>query len=406
MMILNQSTLQKFIAFSMSIALASEAYADIVNFGDPAFANFKNALNQNSVHIMQIGDSHTAADVMTDAVRVRLQSVMGDGGMGYAMPMWFRGQAMARVSYDNSGFTPISSRTTTDDYTLGGMIASPNYQGATLTLKPKKPQARQRLIVSIKQDSGYFSGIDATGERFVIQAPVKNNTWQLTQINATLPFTITANNTGSSAIGGFWGINTTGSGAVVSALGINGAQIDYFNRWNSLAYMQELASLQPSLVILAYGTNEAHSGTSAATMTNSYSNVIQKIRQASPATAIMLTVAPESLTSTAGSCGTRSQNLNEIQQAQYAIAKTHQTLLWDWQTAMGGSCSMKSWINQGLAAKDGVHFSKSGYQKIGKQLADDLLALKTASYQSAPTVRPTITPNSGNGRMYINWSKQ
>lgn len=52
---------------------------------------------------------------------------------------------------------------------------------------------------------------------------------------------------------------------------------------------------------------------------------------------------------------------------------------------------MKAWIKDGLAAKDGVHFSRQGYQKIGNMLAYDLLKLKDK--------QPNL-PNS-DGRFYI-----
>lgn len=217
----------------IALSFIGSAHAQLLNYGDPATASLVQALNQGNVHIMQIGDSHTAGDVMTDALRQNLQARLGNGGVGYAMPMWFSGQRMALISYDNRDFMPISSRTnSSESYTLGGMIARPKTTGATLTLKPKSSQTRQRFVVSIKQapSDGGFVGIDAEGRRFNLQAPIKNNTWQLTQISATLPFTITADNTYDSSIGGWWGVNETSGGAVVSALGINGAQINYWNR--------------------------------------------------------------------------------------------------------------------------------------------------------------------------------
>lgn len=370
------------------------AYADIINYGDPAFDHLLTAMHANHVHIMQIGDSHTAGDDLTEAMRQQLQSVMGNGGFGYAMPMWFRGQKMAQISYDNTAFMPITSRNDqSQSYTLGGMIARPTAHLATLSLKPKKAQNRQQLTISIQQapNDGHFSGIDATGERFVLQAPIKNNTWQLAQIYATLPITLTAHNANSSALGGFWGTSTDNTGAIVSALGINGATIHYWQRWQTNAWQQEMATLNPHLVILSYGTNEAHSHADPVAMANAYDQVIEQIRKASPTTAIMLLVAPESLQSSAGKCGVRPNLLTNIQQAQYQIAKHNRTLLWDWQQAMGGVCSMKAWIKDGLAAKDGVHFSRQGYQKIGNMLAYDLLKLKDK--------QPNL-PNS-DGRFYI-----
>ncbi len=42
---------------------------------------------------------------------------------------------------------------------------------------------------------------------------------------------------------------------------------------------------------------------------------------------------------------------------------------------MGGACSMKSWMAQGLGARDGVHFTAQGYQTAAGKLADDLIKL-------------------------------
>ncbi len=394
----------------IALSFIGSAHAQLLNYGDPATASLVQALNQGNVHIMQIGDSHTAGDVMTDALRQNLQARLGNGGVGYAMPMWFSGQRMALISYDNRDFMPISSRTnSSESYTLGGMIARPKTTGATLTLKPKSSQTRQRFVVSIKQapSDGSFVGIDAEGRRFNLQAPIKNNTWQLTQISARLPFTITADNTYDSSIGGWWGVNETGGGAVVSALGINGAQINYWNRWQSSAWQNELASLRPHLIVLEYGTNEAQSGTDSATMSSTYNRLIADIRKASPNSAIMIVTAPDSLKSSAGQCGTRPSTLNDIQAAQRQIAQSNRTLLWDWASYMGGNCSMKSWMNQGLAAKDGVHFTHAGYQKIGFAMADDILSLKTAtvSAPNLPTSSPSTPLSAPANRVYINWSK-
>ena len=64
-----------------------------------------------------------------------------------------------------------------------------------------------------------------------------------------------------------------------------------------------------------------------------------------------------------------------MQQMQRDIAQQEQILYWSWQAAMGGACSMKSWMAQGLGARDGVHFTAQGYQTAAGKLADDLIKL-------------------------------
>ncbi|HEZ3760221.1 TPA: GDSL family lipase, partial [Neisseria meningitidis] len=80
-----------------------------------------------------------------------------------------------------------------------------------------------------------------------------------------------------------------------------------------------------------------------------------------------------------GVCGTRPVRLTEVQQMQRRVARQGQTMFWSWQNAMGGICSMKNWLNQGWAAKDGVHFSAKGYRRAAEMLADSLEELVRAA---------------------------
>lgn len=401
--------------------VANASYANyLTNYGEPNTQHLTQAIGAKSLHVVQLGDSHTAGDVMTEALRNRLQLVLGNGGMGWAMPMYFSGQRMARFGYDNVNFMPVSSRSNTNEnYTLGGMIAKPKAQGASLTLKAKKFESPQRLWVSIRQapSDGRFVATDASGQKVAIEAPNKNNTWQLVAITASLPITIYNESANHSAIGGWWAFNQSGHGAVVSALGINGAELSYWNRWQDKAWQSELSAIRPHLFVVAYGTNEAYNGVSGETVRSELTKRIRQIRQASPTTAILIMGAPEALKSTAGGCGTRPSKLSDIQNVQRQVAQTERTLYWDWQAAMGGSCSMKSWINQGKASRDGVHFTQAGYNEFGYRFANDLLALSTKSYTGAPPSAPapvTVSPSSsaappsptqGSGRIYISNGK-
>lgn len=360
------------------LTMGSQVYAsNLTNFNDPNTDQLMTAFKNKSVHIVQFGDSHTAADVMTGTLRTQLQNKLGNGGMGWGMPMYFSGQRLVRYGYDNNGWQPISSRQQRDhNYTLGGLIAVPKFNGATLTIKSKQSELSQKIKVNLRQAAtdGKFLGRDAQGHQFELEVPIKDNTWQTVEFVAQLPFTITASNAERSAIGGWWAKNQNGRGAVVSALGINGAELSYWNRWND-GWQQNLKSISPELIILAYGTNEAfNDNIDVEKYKKLLISKVDQIRVASPDTAIMIVSAPESLKNIAGQCGIRPIKLTAIQNVQYQVAQQKHTLYWNWEQAMGGGCSMKSWINQGLGRKDGVHFSEAGYQKIGQALAEDLLS--------------------------------
>lgn len=365
------------------------------NFNEPNSQKLIAAIQDKKLHVVQLGDSHTAADEMTDNMRQQLQSTLGNGGMGWGMPMYFTGNRLVRYGYDNSGWQPISSRTQQhENYSLGGLIAVPQYSGASLTIKAKRSEALQKFKVSIRQSANdeALVGNDAQGRSIRIEAPVKNGTWQIAEFEAQMPFTIRAQQVQKTALGGWWGQNAKGGGAIVSAIGINGAQLSYWQRWNSKAWQDELNAVAPDLLILAYGTNEAYGDNLDVERARQILvEQIQGIRAASPSTAIMIMSAPESLKGTGGSCGTRPVKLNAVQQMQREVAQQQRTLHWDWQQAMGGACSMRSWINQGLARRDGVHFSATGYQRLGQQMAQDILSFnpKATTGQNPQPVNAT-----------------
>ncbi|MDN5476616.1 MAG: GDSL-type esterase/lipase family protein, partial [Chryseobacterium sp.] len=321
------------------LIVGSQSYAsNLTNYNEPNTQLLKNAFNKKSIHIVQFGDSHTAADVMTGTLRTQLQDQLGNGGMGWGMPMYFTGQRLALYGYDNNGWQPISSRQHRDNnYTLGGLIAVPKFSGATLTIKAKQTELPQRIMVNLRQSAsdGRFIGKDAKGQHIEFEAPVKNNTWQTVEFVAQLPFSITASNAEHSAIGGWWAKNENGNGAVVSALGINGAELSFWNRWNE-GWQQNLKIVSPDLIILAYGTNEAfNDNIDVENYKNSLISKIKQIRVASPNTALMIVSAPESLKNMSGQCGTRPIKLTSVQNIQHQVAQEQHTLFWDWQRAMG-----------------------------------------------------------------------
>ncbi|WP_172396985.1 SGNH/GDSL hydrolase family protein [Snodgrassella alvi] len=342
-------------------------------------AQIAQALQKKSINIVQIGDSHTAADYLTDAARVYLQQQLGNGGPGWAMPTQFPGLRLARFTYQNQGWQAISSRTdTSQNYALGGLVAVPSV-GAVMTIKTRgEPEAEQTVTVTIRQgpNDEDLTITDSNGKQIELGAQPKDNQWHFSQFNARFPITVTAGMNFQTAIGGWWVRNPNRQGVVFSALGINGAQLTQWQRWNTQAWQQELNVIAPDLIILAYGTNEAYNGVEIETVKQNLIETINRIRAASPNSAIMILGAPESLKSTAGSCGVRPEKLTELQEMQKEVAQSQQVFFWDWQAVMGGECSMKPWINQGLARNDGVHFTSKGYQRLGQALGESILSMR------------------------------
>ena len=351
---------------------------------------------------VQIGDSHTAGDYLTDQLRVRLQARLGDGGDGWAMPMRVPGQRLARVSYDFDGWELISSRTSgPTDYPFGGLIAQVARDDAVLTIKSKQGNPLQAITAIIRQGP-YDEPLvvsDADAHQQLLGSPVLDGHWHSIGFSARLPVTVIARHSRETAIGGWW-LNAPQPGAIVSAVGINGSELSQWSRWRS-DWMADLEPGQPDLIALAYGTNEGFGNSLDETFfRNALESAIDQLRQRFPHAAILILGAPESLTAKGGSCGVRGPSLDAVQRIQEQVASNRKTLFWDWQRAMGGACSMKRWIRQGLGRGDGVHFSATGYAQLGDDLyqgLDGLARRRTGNAHESQTrqIQPCRPQGSG-----------
>jgi len=375
------------------LALTPAARANaLYDYGDKNAARIAALLNpatsrQSVFHMVQIGDSHTAGDYFTDYLRTELQQRLGDGGIGWAMPMYASGQRLARVGYENEGWEPLNSRNAGEaDYPFGGMIARGTGVGGQLTLKTKaddSPQQNVTVLVSQAAGDPPLRIIDADSELQDVKARRADGSWSQATFTARLPFIVTTEGSPNTRIGGWW-MTSGRPGAIVSAVGINGSELSQWDRWRS-GWMDDLAVGKPDLIALAYGTNEAFRGTlDPLDFRRTLETAIDQLRAKFPHSAILIIGAPESLSSLrGGACGQRAPSLNVVQQEQRAVAKEKHTLYWDWQQAMGGGCSMRKWVNQKLARKDGVHFSQEGYERAAGDLLGGLLHLRAAGGHQA-----------------------
>ncbi|WP_066566193.1 GDSL-type esterase/lipase family protein [Snodgrassella sp. CFCC 13594] len=330
---------------------------------------------RDKLRIIQLGDSHTAGDFFSQEVRQRLQAQYGNGGIGWVYPGQVAGQRMAQVTYQMGAWQTITSRRNTDDFPAGGIIAQSLGRGGDVTIRSRMPiEGLQSITVWLKpqqaQEPLFWQ--DGSGNRYVLNADVHKADWQRVTIPATLPFTYGANNGDGWQVGGV-NIENTQRGVVYSAMGINGAQLSQTSRWRA-SWLADLVSLRPDVVVVSFGTNEAFNGQlDINAMKSEWLRLIGAMQKQLPQSAIVIVGAPESLTSLNGECGVRPANLTAVQQAQRAIAEQVHVLYWDWQAAMGGSCTMKTWVAQKWGRADGVHFSAIGYEKAAGILAQSLI---------------------------------
>jgi lysophospholipase L1-like esterase len=162
----------------------------------------------------------------------------------------------------------------------------------------------------------------------------------------------------------FYGVSLENSnpGILYHSIGVNGARYDQYN--SADLFWQQLPALKPDLYIISLGTNEAQfAGFSENSFSKGLTLFLQKLKQASPGAAILITTAPDSY---------RGRRFNPVlQQLNNSLAvycDKHYIPFWDLYHITNGYGSASTWSRRGLMARDRIHFSPEGYRLQGSLL--------------------------------------
>ena len=230
----------------------------------PFFAKLHNAAAR-PVHILQIGDSHTAGDTITGAWRDLLQQKYGSAGRGVLAPgRPFSGYITHGVTVTMSPGWRIAGdfgavwSLPSPPLGLSAYTLSTDTDGAAMALVADPAEAFDRLIVCaiVKPGAGSLAlhaGVDSVtfGLASTTERP-ECRTMKLTQpaTNADLtasggPVTITS-----------WATFRAAGGVALSNLGVVGSQLLHWARTDDAVLAEELGAYKPDLIVLAFGTNE------------------------------------------------------------------------------------------------------------------------------------------------------
>jgi lysophospholipase L1-like esterase len=161
---------------------------------------------------------------------------------------------------------------------------------------------------------------------------------------------------------------------IYHSIGVNGASVSSY--LNSLNFEQQLAVLNPDLIIFSIGINDSFGKdfTQQGFEAN-YSELIRRIRSTCPEPALLFVSNTDSYKKVKRNFYKNPKG-KEVQKAMHNLAHQHQGAVWDLFTIMGGYGSIATWKNNGLATRDLIHLTRKGYQLTGdlffKALTDSL----------------------------------
>lgn len=368
------------------------------------------------VRILQIGDSHTASDTFTGPLREALQERFGDGGRGYLFagtPWSSYRQRDASYSMTAGWSGGVGIRGGANEFSLGGARIYTDLVGEVVERGPCRRctggrEADHLRIHYLRAPEGGDFEVRVDDE-----APIRIET----RADATsmgvfeMPLAMGEHTLRIESLGGgrvtLFGTSFEDSrgGVIVDSLGVNGAQLRHFLSFNDALTKEEVQSLQPDLLILAFGANEAMSSRYQVRDPKNQAlelleklqayrfeilELLERYRSAAPNAECLLLLPPDMLPARSSEgcedyhfeseelSGVRCvqqppYNYAGIINAQRFAAMTAGCAVWDQQRAMGGEGAMDIWRELRLGARDGVHLRSSGYDQLAEGFFADLM---------------------------------
>lgn len=367
------------------------------------------------VHILQIGDSHTAGDMITNGWREELRRRYGHGGRGVlAAGRPYGGYLTWGVTASQTSGWEVNSifgrgyANYGRPLGLSGFSQTARAQGETLGITADAPdQAFDRIIVCAISEPGAGTLTMRLGfatERFELDGPQRRTVCRTMDSDyPQLGASVTTEDDRIVTVTSFATMMREG-GVVLSNLGVSGSQFVHAGRSTDEVVAAELAAYEPDLLVIAFGTNEGFSQQLSASEFESdlRAQVTRLRRLAGRDMPILLIGAPDANTRNRGladNAGTPAPCadppgvdsggqpwytptlLAELRDRQRRVARDMGLAFWDWNAAMGGRCSAHRWRNRepALMRGDHVHFNQTGGARIGQMLFADLERAAAAS---------------------------
>jgi lysophospholipase L1-like esterase len=363
-----------------------------------ALAALETRRTKTPVRILQIGDSHTANDSFSGRLRERLQNRFGAAGRGWlpaGVPYaYFR---PALVTVGESGWRHPRPADAAPDEPIGidATLAEATAPEARMTLTSAESGGFDRLaleFIARPNGSPLTVRLDQSSP---LRVPTAVPTLRIKRVEF-LPrhgaHEVELVETGPRpALLLAWAAERHVPGIIYENHGTIGATVAIVQKMNPSTLAFELAERRPSLVVIAFGTNEGFDdGLDLAQYGLRFRSAVATLRAKGAAVLVLgppdgnrrdKSCSGDAINTgcgvAAGACGWQMpRNLPEVAAVQRRIAGQMGAAFWNWSAAMGGACSLHAFVGHDppLAMPDHVHLSKAGYAAMADLLFADLMA--------------------------------
>jgi len=335
------------------------------------------------VRVIQFGDSHTAADLFTGALRTLFQEKFGDGGAGFSFAGYpFAGYHIHGTKRAQSTGWQVLGTHLNDIgdgmVGMGGVSLSTEAAGNWVSLDADATSLQVQYLI---QPNG---GSIEIRDNDTLLATVST-----AKADPAAPETV-AGQFGTPVEPGphhfevltidqapvrLLGLSTeNAAGVTYEAAGINGAEASLFLRWNEALQEPLMAAVNPALIVLSYGTNEAsdrnwtEEGYAAM-----FQRIIERCRRLAPNASILVVGPPDRALRAGRRAWKPFTGVDRIVAAQRGVCRQMNCAYWDQRSRMGGLGSMRDWVSISWAQPDHTHFTGEGYTELASALFSDIV---------------------------------
>lgn len=157
-------------------------------------------------------------------------------------------------------------------------------------------------------------------------------------------------------------------GVQMSNIGMRGSSGTVFGRLNSATAQPMFKELNTKLVIMQFGGNSVpffKDSTSVRNFAGYFKGQINRVKSMNPGAAIIV-IGPSDMSKNDEGIYETYEYLPYCVDQMRKVTQDAGGAFWNLYAAMGGKNSMPSWVEQGLAGNDHIHFSNAG-AKIASQ---------------------------------------
>ena len=329
--------------------------------------------------VVYLGDSHVQADFGGAVLRRRLSEVPGSAGRGIVIPF-----KLAGTNEPNDYSVRMQPR-----YLSAKLMKQPWEVEMPFTGIGLKPLASECCVeISCAEQPFSEVRLHYRGERPEVLRveDCEGNKLPFEYCDSTLWFDqsvsdvkVCFESAERTVFGGFelW---TKGGGVLVHSVGNNGATYSSYGAIDNFG--NRLSALQPDLVIIALGTNEAFGRFDEGVMRQSIGRLVDEVKAANPESQILMVSPAECLRKVYRRVKGRrrrvaatvvNDNVAQVRDVIKDYAQSHGIAFYDSYAVAGGSGAAEKMKREKVLGSDGVHYNAEGYRLWGSLLGDAVL---------------------------------